>query len=159
MNPVEFKSPLFFLNENRLDIACKFLYVKSYLETNDEYIFNLYRKIILLRTGGSEPFDNMIPNQKSKDSVNQYVSSFNELILNFKNYGYNDNYPVYWAANCLVTGSHRIACALYFNTNVPSIKVSKKSNQQWGRKWFEENNFDNKDIILLEKEVQQHEQL
>lgn len=159
MNAVEFKSPLFFLNKNRLDIACKFLYIQSYVENNNEYIFDLYKKMILKRTGGSEPFDRMIPSQAAKESVDHYTSSFNELITNFKNVGYNNDYPVYWAANCLVTGSHRIACALYFKTKVPAIKVSKKSNQQWDRKWFEQNNFTEQSIRMLEEELQRHEQL
>ena len=157
MNPVELKSPSFFLSENRLDIACKFLYVKSYLGDEDESIFNLYRKIIFERTQGKEPLDQMIFGQTEKKSVDDYVESFNNLIISFKNKSYNHKYPIYWAANCLVTGSHRIACALYFKTDIPCIKVSKKSNLQWGRDWFEEHNFSDEDIKKLEKEIRLYE--
>jgi hypothetical protein len=145
-----YKPASFFLNESRLDIICKYLYVKNHIEGTDKDIIRLYKEVILARTGGCEPPDPYIINQASKNNIEDYINSFNTLINSFKVKRFNNQYPVHWAVNGWITGSHRIACALYFETLVACTHVGKQKISEWGRPWFEQNNFLNEDIVLLE---------
>jgi len=147
------KSPKDFLGLHRLDLACKFLYIKNFIESNNDNTIQLYKDHIYYRTGGIEPRDRFLPDQNLKKSTDDYVASFNSLIINFKTYGYNNSFPIFYSKKGIINGAHRIACALYFNTQVPCIEVNKNGKGIWDRKWFEKYKFPESNIILLENTV------
>ena len=148
---VIYKSAKSFLGYHRLDLACKFLYIEDFYKKNyDKHIIELYKKHILCRTGGAEPKDRFIPRQDVKDSINDYIKSFNELIISMSKHGYDKKFPIRFSKHGITNGAHRIACAIYFNVPIACIEVNKNGKGTWDRKWFEKNNFSESDIVLLE---------
>ena len=150
----EYKEPLFFLNEDRLDIVCKFLFFKNlYYRENNQHIEFLYIKHILERTKGREPKDLNLPNLKQKDSIEDYLSSCNDLIDSFSKKGYDSKFPIFYTNTRIINGAHRIACSILFNVKVPCIFVSKdKKFKKWGVEWFVNHSFNISDIVYLKEE-------
>ncbi len=147
--------PSYFLDKDRLDFMCKYLYVKSKNEnTNHSYYKEIYKECINQQTGGVEPTDVYIKDQKPKNNLQDYVDSFDLLIESFKADGYNKDYPIY--SNSVKTipgGAHRIACSLYFNQKIPTI-ISSDTQPKFrllNRKWFEDHGFSNEVITEWEE--------
>ncbi len=151
--------PLYFVDSDRLDFMCKYLYVKSKVENkNHEYYKDIYKKCIYRQTRGVEPTDRYIIDQTPKNSIQDYINSFNLLIESFKVEGYNKEYPIH--SNSVKTingGAHRIACSLYYNQKIPTI-VSSDTQPKFrllDRKWFETEGFSEEVITEWEQTLDQ----
>lgn len=151
---IEYKHPLFFLNNDRLDIVCKYLFFKNlYYQENNQYIKFLYTKHILERTKGKEPRDPNLPFLEQKNSIEDYLLSCNILLGNISKNGYDFNFPIFYTNTRIINGAHRIACSILFDIKVPCIFVSNdKKFKNWGVEWFVDHNFNTLDIAYLKKE-------
>ena len=144
--------PTYFLDADRLDFMCKYLYVKSKSEGSNHYK-SIYEEHIFKQTRGVEPTDMYIINQPRKNTVKDYVDSFDRLIENFKQHGYNQSYPIHCNSIKRINGgAHRIACALYYKQQIPIvIHDDTEPKHIWGRDWFESHEFPEEVIIELEE--------
>jgi DNA gyrase/topoisomerase IV subunit B len=149
--------PSYFLDSARLDIMCRYLYVKSKNEnTNHLYYKEIYKECIQAQTQGVEPTDKYIKDQTPKNTIQDYIDSFDILIDSFKTEGYNKEYPIY--SNSVKTingGAHRIACSLYYNQKIPTI-ISKDTQPKirlLNREWFKTEGFSEQVILEWEENL------
>lgn len=129
------------INCKRLDVILKYLYVKEYMRNDGGEYLKLYKRHISYRTCNQE--DN-------KNSSDDFVRCFNSLIESFEENGFDENYPIVISkVNGLnITGAHRLACALYFDLNVPVV-YSEDVGYEWGEEWFNRYKFKRSDIDAL----------
>jgi hypothetical protein len=148
-------APTYFLANDRLDIICKYLYVKS-KHTNINYprYKELYKKCIYQQTDAVEPIDKYIPKQAPKNNIQDYIDSFDCLINNFETQGYNKEYPIYSDhVKTINGGAHRIACSLYYEQNIPTVicVAPQPKYRSLDRKWFETEGFSEEVIAEWEE--------
>jgi len=146
--------PKYFLDADRLDFMCKYLYVKSKSEgSNHRHYKSIYEEHIFKQTRGLEPTDMHIINQPRKNTVKDYTDSFDRLINNFKTHGYNQDYPIHCnSIKRINSGAHRIACALYYKQQIPIVMHNDTETKHiWDRAWFESHSFPEEIIIELEE--------
>ena len=126
--------PLSLLNEKRIDVIAKYIYVK-YKEQriNSNWAIDLYNEHIRV-------FNNYNENDGSgKKGQEAFLSSFNKTIDSIKTEGFNEQksiIPVSYK-NGLIEGSHRLAASLYFGKTVSTLTFSHEGwhyNYQYFRK-------------------------
>ncbi|MFW6025760.1 MAG: hypothetical protein ACOCRX_05395 [Candidatus Woesearchaeota archaeon] len=129
-----------FISPNKLDVIVKLMYIRKYIEEINNNGGELYKKLILKRTGGI---------QKNKDSLEEYFNDFNKLIKSFRKYGYKKEFPIPVSSsgdkNIILDGSHRLACSYYFDTDVYYYYTNNLS-KSWDYKWFLKNSFSSQEI-------------
>lgn len=165
---VEIKDAKSFLTKDRLDLICKYQYIVEYMSWKDSAVNNfdimsrMYKKHILYRNADNlinynvlEPVDPFIPDQKEKSTLEDYTNSFNELIESFNNNSFDKKYPIVYSHNGLITGSHRIACCLYFDLPVFCFNIGKKRTNPWGELWFKNHFFSEKEITFLKNKLEE----
>ena len=86
--------------------------------------------------------------KKKKSPHKNPIKAFKLLINNFKLNGYNFNKPIALDKNLkLIDGSHRLACALYFNIAYVPVKIIKTSIiSPFDINWFKTHNFSKEEI-------------
>ncbi|CAH0525708.1 hypothetical protein [Vibrio hippocampi] len=121
-------------NFNRFDVIVRYLAIESYLEGNDKgwIIYNkMQEKRSSNKNDGSEiRFKNLI------DSVNE--NGFDPYSLITTNH-----------AGSMVDGSHRLACSLYFQRPMTSIKYRKHGIVDYSYSWFESNDFNDEELKII----------
>tara|TARA_B100000214_G_scaffold371865_1_gene349033 strand:+ start:1145 stop:2530 length:1386 start_codon:yes stop_codon:yes gene_type:complete len=124
-------------NFNRFDVLVRYLAIQSLINKEGLGI-NLYKKMQNKRKGSS--FKNPWRN-------------FKNLIYSFKNYGYDYDSNILVNNDLhIIDGSHRLACALYFNIPFVAIKINRRlSYAKYGLDWFKDNDFSSDEITLLTK--------
>ncbi len=117
---------------NRMDTIVRYLFIENFFGKNN-YGFNLYRKM-----------------EKKRGTKNDTSKNFEELIKSFKSLGYRDDSPIIVNQNLqLLDGSHRLACALYFNIKNVPIKIQLANTPIYGLNWFRVNGFSQREINLI----------
>jgi len=114
---------------NRYDTIVRMLAIGEHFGKND-YGWNLYTKMQLLR------------NKKNPEQIElaTYQEPFEELIENMNQGGYDSKFPIYSNNdNQLMDGSHRLACALYFDEKEIHVKRAEQTKVDYSRDWFEAN--------------------
>ena len=126
---------------NRLDILVKYLYIKGFVENkNKDFYTKLYKKHIQLYNWWVE--DN-------KESVNDFIKSFNNLIFSFKRNWFDTNYKIPINKNWFILNwAHRLACCLYFWVKPIFQVVENNDNLIWWFDWFK-NNFSRDEFLFL----------
>jgi hypothetical protein len=120
---------------NRMDIIVRYLFIEEFFGKND-YGFELYEKM-----------------QKRRGAIEHTSERFYDLIGNIENNRFKDDDPVILDQSLhLLDGSHRLACALYFDINKVPIKL-RFSNKQvfYGLEWFRTNDFSKEELNLIDK--------
>ena len=113
------------LSVDRVDVIVKYLYVK-FKEENIECDFSnkLYLKHINLINGFYEN------DESKKIGKNSFLKSFDLLIYNIKNFGFENNSLIPLNKdNSILDGSHRLSCALYFNHQLPVFNLNFKGQK------------------------------
>lgn len=134
-------------NHNRLDLVVRYLYGREILEKdlNDyskDVYKDLYTRMVLLRTMGTEPHKE--GEATVKKSINDYYSSFYKLIKDIKINGYNESFPVKITLDGLLSdGAHRVSAAALFNKEIAITEVAKGSKYDFN--WFCTNGFNTED--------------
>tara|TARA_R110000764_G_scaffold224213_1_gene313300 strand:- start:147 stop:638 length:492 start_codon:yes stop_codon:yes gene_type:complete len=146
--------PSYFVDSDRLDIICRYLYVKSKNEnTNHLHYKEIYKECIQSQTQGIEPTDKYIKDQPPKNNIQDYIDNFDLLIESFKTKGYDKEYPIHSnSAKTINGGAHRIACSLYYNQKIPTViaKDTQPKIRLLNRKWFETEGFSEQVILEWE---------
>ena len=100
------------------DIFAKYLYVINKLNNyNNNFINKLYLKHI-------KSFNNFKEPDKSKNSQDDFINSFNNLIYKYSNKELDFTkfaFPIS-AQNILIDGSHRLSCAI-INNDIINLKI------------------------------------
>ena len=127
---------------NRYDIIVRYLAIEEFYGKNN-IGFNLYKKMQEKRG-----YLKRIDHKDNKDSLEK----FKELIKNIKTKGFDINSLVPVDRNQqLYDGSHRLACALYFNQNLIPLKIGKfEFNTDYSLDWFRKKGFSENEIQLIE---------
>jgi hypothetical protein len=112
---------------NRWDIIIKKIYVYYFLlykNNPPKWVIELYYDHIAVLNGGIEE-QTMFQND-NKTNINEFINSFNELIMNIKNNGYDSKYPIPLSKNKMpLNGGHRIAIASVMKLELPYIDIDK----------------------------------
>lgn len=110
----------------RLDLAAKLAYIEARESGADmSFAREIYRKHIEAFSEG----EYIEPGDDNKTSLEKFFSVFDELIDNFKEYGFDASkslIPI-GCDNIILDGAHRIACAIYFNKKVSVIRFPQFS--------------------------------
>ena len=123
---VEFVEAQQFLRSERLDLISKLLYIDCREKgKQDEFIEDLYGEFIKAFSSGTY----IEPGTESKNSLEKYFESFNDLIDNIKENGFQVEKSVVPVGEngSILDGSHRTAIAIYFGLKLPIIRIPKIS--------------------------------
>ena len=115
-------------------ILIKLLAIDCYYGKND-FGFDWYNEMQYKRVMSSSRIDKRMAFHESE---------YRELIKSYEEKGYDSKYPIVVNKNLdLFDGAHRLALALYFNTQEVPIKIDEKSYDlephDYSFKWFEDN--------------------
>jgi GR25 family glycosyltransferase involved in LPS biosynthesis len=110
----------------RFDLMAKYLYIKSEdKKYNTNFFKELYHKHILTFNNCYELPDPTIKDNIKKENIKDFLDSFDNLIKNIKNNGFNEKYPIpVGNNNVIINGAHRLMISYYYN----KIPLFKKLN-------------------------------
>ena len=117
--------PTNLLVPERIDIAAKLYYIDSYVKKESmEFAKEIYSKHIEAFTRGRFIEDG----NEEKNSLDKYYKEFNYLIDTIRDKGFDDSISILPVGKNgeLLDGSHRAACAIYFNKKVTIAKAKKE---------------------------------
>lgn len=123
---IEYVSANQFLTYRRIDLAIRLYYIEC-REKNKGYEFAkiVYSELIKSITHGnySEEWNS------SKQGIEDYITSFDNLIDDVKNNGFDPKKSVIpvGSDNGILDGSHRVAIAIYFKLKLPIYRLECKS--------------------------------
>lgn len=123
-----------FITYNRFDLMAKLLYIKYAYYKKIPFYTDLY--IAHIKT-----FNNFWEYPGTKTNKDEFIKSFNNLILNMETNGFDNKFPIIIGNNnVLINGSHRIMCSYYFNINPSIIKGNKPGCTIYDYKYFRNRN-------------------
>lgn len=136
-----YQDPQSMLSIARLDVYLKKLAMdvfagKRVLQKN--LILSLYRKHILIRTGGVEPYDPFnVSSWRAKNSVDDFVEQACALYVSMKQNGFDANFPISFSPQGrLGNAAHRLGAALSLGLpKVPVVHVP--DGGIWDYAWFQ----------------------
>ena len=119
---------------NRMDIVVRYLAIEEYYGKNN-YGFGLYEKM-----------------QKARGQTVHNIYRFKDLIKSINENGFSEESSILVDQNLqLIDGSHRLACALYFNVKRIPIKIDPKiSDIKYSIDWFEYVGFTKNELKIIE---------
>lgn len=136
--------PIDFFSFRRLDLIVKYLQAKNYLASiYNKTIEDLYVRHIIMRTSAVEPENPFTKSNTPKQSTQDYLTSFKNLVLNMKERGFNDEFPIpVNSSKNILDGAHRIAASMALGLdNIPTRENSDARFWGWDFKWFCDNGF------------------
>jgi hypothetical protein len=111
------------ITANRIDLVVKYYYIECREKNNNfEFAKELYIKHIEAFSDGT--FSEQ--GNSNKNSIEKYLQVFNSLIDDFKINGYKEDISIIPIGKnyALLDGSHRTACAAYFNQKIKVIQFN-----------------------------------
>ncbi|MEK6266347.1 MAG: hypothetical protein N2B06_16505 [Clostridium sp.] len=111
---------------NRIDLVVKYYYIECREKNQDlDFAKELYKKHIEAFTDGT--FSEQ--GNSNKNSLEKYIEVFDNLIDDFKVNGYSSDISIIPIGKNyeLLDGSHRTACAAYFNQKIKVIRFPNLS--------------------------------
>lgn len=120
--PVEYCQPEQFLVSDRIDLICKLYYIECREKGVDmTFAKELYTEH--LRAFSEGTFKE--PGNDEKDSLEKYFNTFNHLIDDIKNNGFDTKKSIIPVSDngVILDGSHRVAVAIYFNIELPVVRI------------------------------------
>lgn len=122
------------ISPHRFDFAAKWLYIDHKERKIDSQISKeLYKQHLDAFSDGSF----VEPGSEQKDSLLKYVDSFDELIDNISQFGFDDKKTLIPVTEDYIAldGAHRIAACIYFNKPIRVVKIPNAS-QSFGYTFF-----------------------
>ncbi len=115
----------------RFDLMAKYIYIKfKDLNINTNFHIELYHNHIIT-------FNNCWEYPGTKKNINDFYKSFDNLIYNIKNNGFDKNYPIpIGKNNIIINGSHRLITCFYYKINPIFIKKKEIGNINYNYKYF-----------------------
>lgn len=140
----------------RYDIIVRLLAIENLRGLND-FGVNLYDKMQVSREKHLRDHGIKI---KSEDLFKTKKDTLKNLVKSFEANGFDVKKPLIVNSDYkLIDGSHRLACALFFNSKFIALKKTHKNRVPYGLNWFE--NYFSEDEVkaLRKKENEVFEQL
>jgi hypothetical protein len=152
---MEYKDPRSLLCIDRLDVFLKKLYfdvIGGGRSRNAAVIIALYRKHIMLRTGGIEPPDqHQADHHTFKSCVDDYEREALALYRSMEKEGFReDRWIAISRQLLLVNGAHRLAAAISLGLEKIPTEMSAGGGL-WGAEWFQKN-FSRAEYLFLMEE-------
>jgi hypothetical protein len=123
MNNINFLLPC------RFDLIAKYIYIK-FRETNIPFYQELYKAHITT-------FNNCWEYPGTKSCIDDFYNSFNKLIENMKNNGFNKEYPITIGNNgVIINGAHRLMICFYYNINPIFENINENGNIDYNYDYF-----------------------
>lgn len=118
---------------SRYDLLMRYIAI-DFILNNDEVGLEYYKTMQKKRVEG------------------ETLEDFKKLIDSVKEKGFLNKNPIPISKDGhIVDGSHRLACALYFNVKEIPIEIKPIRGVYYSKQWFIDNGFDDEAIQLLEK--------
>lgn len=146
------------INKKRIDIIVKYYYIKARESgENMEFAQELYKKHIEAFSDGTFTEEG----NKDKNSIERYIETFDKIIDSFKEKGFDEEVSLIPVGRDreILDGSHRVACAIYFNSKVKVIQF-KGLGVDYGFGFFRQRVLDEfyldfiaKEYVNLKKDV------
>ena len=109
---------------SRIDLCAKIAYVKNRIEgINCSFVDELYKEHISAFTVGSCSE----AGNSEKNSIEDYINTFHELIENIKSDGVREELSVIpvGRGNGIMDGGHRVAIAAYLDLRIPIVRLEQ----------------------------------
>ena len=135
---------------NRIDLIAKLKYIESIDKNiNTSFYKDLYKETLSCFSDGT--FKE--PGNKNKNSFDSYVKSFNKMIKDIKNNGFDNNKSIIPVSlnNVIYDGSHRVAICAYYNKKL-DIGILPFKDINYDLNYFKNKYLDEKylDYLCLE---------
>lgn len=124
---------------NRMDIVVRYLAIEEFYGKN-KHGFELYSKM-----------------QKLRGQQLHTLDRFIELIRSIKEYGFDNTSGIVLGEGLqLIDGSHRIACALYFDVPyVPVTFIPDNPDFEYSLDWFTDCGFGKEEIAIIDNKAKE----
>ncbi|MBO4897374.1 MAG: hypothetical protein J5590_03660 [Clostridia bacterium] len=122
----------------RIDLICKLYYIDCFEKgINLEFAKKLYTEHIRAFSNGT--FTE--PGTETKNTIEKYIKTFEELIRDIKENGFDADKSVVPVGNngAIIDGSHRTAIAIYYNIPIPIVRL-KNVNVSYNYRFFRKRN-------------------
>ena len=102
-----------FITSNRFDLMAKYLYVKHFhIKKYTNFFIELYKSHI-------NTFNGCYEYPGTKNNINDFIQSFDNLILSIKKYNFNNDFPIpIGNNNVIINGAHRIVTSYFLKKNI-----------------------------------------
>ena len=122
----------------RFDLMYKYLYIKfREKKINSKFFVELYHKHLITFNNCYELPDINLPDQKPKKNIDDFINSFNNLIDNMKNIGYDENFPIpIGNNNIIINGTHRLMISYYYKITPSIIQKNENGNPNYNYNFF-----------------------
>ena len=119
-------------NANRFDLMAKYLYIKY---RHIDFYKELYHKHLITFNNCYEKPDGI------KKNIDDFLSSFNKLIDDMKDNGFNDKYPIPIYKNKITNGAHRLMVSYFYNIQPKFKRISTDMNTGYNYKFLNRKEF------------------
>ena len=101
------------ITSNRFDLMAKYLYVKHFhIKKHTNFFIELYKSHI-------NTFNGCYEYPGTKNNINDFIQSFDNLILSIKNNNFNKDFPIpIGNNNVIINGAHRIMTSYFLKKNI-----------------------------------------
>src|SRR5690554_5801149 len=122
----------------RVDIVVRYLAIENYFGKN-RYGFKLYSKMQRKRR------------RYSQKNLNRSKKRFRKIIKSFEKKGFKRRSRIVLNSKYkLFDGSHRLACAMFFNIDeIPILIRRKKRRAGYSMHWFRKHGFTNRELRII----------
>lgn len=118
------------ITPKRFDLMSKYLYIKYGYLKKINFFINLYIQHI-------KTFNNFWEYPGTKQTKEDFISSFNNLIEKIKNNGFDSKYPIEVGNNnILINGSHRLIICYFYNVNFVINKKKQNGCETYNYDFF-----------------------
>ena len=120
--PVEYAQPEQFAVSERIDLICKLFYIECREKKRDlTFAKELYTEH--LRAFSEGTFTE--PGNEEKDSLEKYFDTFDRLIDDIRENGFDASKSVIPVSDngVILDGSHRVAIAIYYHIELPIVRI------------------------------------
>lgn len=110
----------------RFDLMAKYLYIKY---KNIDFYRELYHKHLIT-------FNNCYEYPGTKKNIDDFITSFNDLIEDMKTNGYNNNHPIPLYNNKITNGAHRLMISYFYNIQPIFTNTTINENTEYNYDFF-----------------------
>lgn len=136
---------------NRYDVVVRFMAIEEINGANNSGLA-LYIKMQQARNQYLASKNKRI---KIEDLHQNKEGMLQNLVTSFRSTGFNPKFPLTVNSNLkLVDGSHRLACALYFNAETILVEKSESLDVDYGLDWFR-NYFESDEAITIQEKYRE----
>jgi len=127
-----------YISSCRFDLMAKYLYIK-FKEKGiaSNFYHELYCNHMTTFNNCNEFVDSEIPNQKPKKCIEDFITSFDNLILSIKKNGFNSDYPITLGNNrVIVNGAHRLMVSYFYHKQPIFKSMNEPGNMGYNCDFF-----------------------